>query len=59
MDHSCYFCRLFVMLSCTSIYCCLVVTCWERAGLLALVCDDKIGPGSMELAAVERLKKSP
>ena len=22
-----------------SVYCCLVVTCWERADLLALVCD--------------------
>ena len=21
------------------VYCCLVVTCWERADLLALVCD--------------------
>ena len=27
------------MLSCTSVYQCLVVTCWERADLLALVCD--------------------
>ena len=23
----------------TSVHCCLVVTCWERADLLALVCD--------------------
>ena len=23
-----------------SVHCCLVVTCWERADLLALVCDD-------------------
>ena len=22
-----------------SVHCCLVVTCWERAGLLAFVCD--------------------
>ena len=22
-----------------SVFCCLVVTCWERADLLALVCD--------------------
>ena len=29
----------FVMLSCTSVCCCLVVTCWEKADLLALVCD--------------------
>ena len=23
---------------CASVYMCLVITCWERAGLLALVC---------------------
>ena len=23
----------------TSVHCCLVVACWERADLLALVCD--------------------
>ena len=23
----------------SSVHCCLVVTCWERADLLALVCD--------------------
>ena len=39
VDHSCYFCHVFVMLLCASVYCCLVVTCWERADLLALVCD--------------------
>ena len=33
MDHLCYLCRVHVMLSH------LVVTCWERADLLALVCD--------------------
>ena len=27
-------CRVFA-----SFHCCLVVTCWERADLLALVCD--------------------
>ena len=27
------------MLSCTSVCWCLVVTCWEKADLLALVCD--------------------
>ena len=27
----------FVMLSCTSVCMCLVVTCWERADLLASV----------------------
>ena len=42
----CFFCGSFMlflscfdMLSCTSVCCCLVVTCWERADLLALVCD--------------------
>ena len=25
-----------------SVQCCLVVTCWERADLLALVCDVKL-----------------
>ena len=39
MDHLCF------LVSCvphdfTSVHCCLVVTCWERAGLLALVGDD-------------------
>ena len=35
----CYFCLVFVMLSCASVYWCLVVTCWERSDLMALVCD--------------------
>ena len=39
VDYLCYFSLAFVMLSCASVYCCLVVTCWERADLLALVCD--------------------
>ena len=39
VDHLCYFCLVFVMLLCASVYHCLVVTGWERAGLLALVCD--------------------
>ena len=40
-----FFCGSFVLfMSCvchtfTSVHCCLVVTCWERADLLALVCD--------------------
>ena len=33
-----FFCLVFVMLLCGSVYLCLVVTCWERADLLALVC---------------------
>ena len=39
VDHLRYFCLVFVMLSCASVYCCIAVTCWERADLLALVCD--------------------
>ena len=31
-------CLLFVMLLCASVYLCLLVTRWERADLLALVC---------------------
>ena len=29
---------VFAMPLCASVYMCLVVTCWERADLLALVC---------------------
>ena len=32
-----FFCLVFVMPLCSSVYMCLVVTCWERADLLALV----------------------
>ena len=32
------FCLVFAMSLCTSVYMCLVITCWERAELLALVC---------------------
>ena len=39
MDHLCYFCLVFVMLSRASVYGCIVVPCWEKADLLALVCD--------------------
>ena len=34
----CFFCLAFVMPLCASVYMCLVVTCWERADLLALFC---------------------
>ena len=30
--------RVFAMSLCASVYMCFVVTCWERAVLLALVC---------------------
>ena len=33
-----FFCLVCVMPLNASIYLCLVVTCWERADLLALVC---------------------
>ena len=33
-----FFCVVYVMPLCASVNVCLVVTCWERAGLLALVC---------------------
>ena len=35
------FCLVFAMSLCASAYMCFVVTCWEMADLLALVC----GPG--------------
>ena len=38
MDLLCFFCLAFAMPLCTSVYMCLVVTCWERADLLAPVC---------------------
>ena len=37
MDLVCVFCLVFVMPLCAPVYLCLVVTCWERADLLALV----------------------
>ena len=37
VDHLCYFCLVFVMLSCVSVYWCLVVTRLGRAELLGLV----------------------
>ena len=33
MDLLCFFCRVFAMPLCASVY-----ICWERADLLALVC---------------------
>ena len=38
MDLLCFFGLLFAMLLYASVYMCLVVTCRERADLLALVC---------------------
>ena len=34
-----FFCLVFAMSLFASVYMCFVVTCWERADLLALVCD--------------------
>ena len=39
VDLLCFFCLVFALPLCASVYMCLVVTCWERADLLALVCD--------------------
>ena len=36
MDLLCFFCLVFAMPLCTSVFLCIVVTCWERADLLAL-----------------------
>ena len=36
MDLLCPFCLVFAMHLYVSVYMCLVVTCWERADLLAL-----------------------
>ena len=46
-----FFCLVFAMPLCASVYMCLVVTCWERADLLALVCGVSLSlshwyPGS-------------
>ena len=37
-----FFCLVFAMPLCTYGYMCLVVTCWERADILALVCGVQI-----------------
>ena len=39
MDHLCYLCLVFVMLSRAFVHCCRGVTWMERADILALVCD--------------------
>ena len=38
MDHLCFFCLVFAMPVYASVYMYLVVTSWEKADLLALVC---------------------
>ena len=37
-----FFCLVFAMPLCSSVYMCLVATCWERADLLALVCGVQL-----------------
>ena len=37
MDLLCFFCLVLAMSLCASVSMCFVVTCWERADLLALV----------------------
>ena len=39
VDLLCFFCLIFAFFLYAAVYMCLVVTCWERADLLALVCD--------------------
>ena len=36
------FCLVFAMSLCASVKMCFVVTCWERADLLALVCGASV-----------------
>ena len=38
VDLLCFFCIVFAKPLCASVYMCLVVTCWERTDLFALVC---------------------
>ena len=38
MDRFCYLCFMLVCCNVVSVLCSLVVTCWERADLLAIVC---------------------
>ena len=33
-----FFCLVLAMSLCASVYMCFVITCWERADLMALVC---------------------
>ena len=39
---SVFFCLVFSMPLCAPVYMCLVVTCWEKADLLALVCGVQL-----------------
>ena len=39
MDLLCFFCLVFAMPLCLSVYMCLVVTCWEKADLVVSNCE--------------------
>ena len=39
MDHSCYFCSVFAMLSCASICCCLVVSSGKGLSFVMSNCE--------------------
>ena len=45
VDHLCYFCLVFVMLSCTSVYWWLLVTCWERVCIKNNLFQCTVKPG--------------
>ena len=42
VDLLCFLCLVFSMPLWASVYMCLVVTCWERADLLAIVCGVQL-----------------
>ena len=42
MDLLCFFLSCVCDVLCASVYMCFVVTCWERADLLALVCVSSV-----------------
>ena len=42
MDRLCFFCLVYAMPLLASVNMCLVVTCWERADPLALVCGVQL-----------------
>ena len=42
MNLLCFFCLVFSMPLCASVYMCFLVTCWERADFLALLCGVKL-----------------
>ena len=53
------FCLVFAMSLCSSVYMCFVVTCWERADLLALVCGVYCGFVAFPLVSWERQPSRP